>query len=187
MQVSSSDKASWREWAKAQRQALAPQLPDLSAEVCAHLRPFLKKRGVRTVLAYHALEGELDLTALAPHFRLLTTRAHFEPRRLSLHLWESATQRGKMGLLQPPIGTPEVPLSEVDAALLPALAFDQSGVRLGYGGGFYDRLLQGWDGLSIGVVPAPLLVTALPAEAHDIRARFVATEQGVMACKAGKR
>lgn len=177
-----SAKAQWRDWAKAQRDALGPQLPSFSEAVCAHLAGFLRAQNAVTVLAYRALSGELDVSALQPHFRLLTTRAHFRARRLSLHPWESATECGPLGLWQPPPGTPEVPLSEVDAALLPALAFDRSGVRLGYGGGFYDRLLAGWDGLSVGVILSALWLPRLPAEPHDIRALYVATERGVKAC-----
>lgn len=175
------DKAHWREWAKARRRELEPSLPALSEATCTHLRAFLKERGVKTLLAYHALPGELDVAALQGDFRLLTTRAHFgPPRYLSLHPWESATQRSRLGLLQPPPDAPRVPLTEADAVLLPALAFDRTGVRLGYGGGFYDRLLAGWTGLSIGVLPAALLVDRLPAEAHDIRAGWLATEEGIL-------
>ena len=65
--------------------------------------------------------------------------------------------------------------------LLPGLAFDETGTRLGYGGGFYDRLLQGWDILSIGVTSRAALLprSALPREAHDQSVGYVVTEQGV--------
>ncbi len=178
----SANKAVWRAWARARRAELLAQMPALSDQIAGQLTAFLQGLGVHTVLAYHALPGEPDVSALQSDFRLLTTRAHFGPPRfLSLHPWESATEQSKQGIWQPPLGTPAAALSEVEAVLLPALAFDRRGVRLGYGGGFYDRLLAGWPGLTIGVLPAELLVAALPAEAHDVRARFIATQAGCLA------
>ncbi len=170
-------KAEWRAWA----QAVRAGLPDRSADVCAGLAAFARARGWRCLLAYRALPGEPDLTPLAGEFTLLTTRAWWRERRLSLHDWAHATEVSRFGALQPPAGAPEVPREAVDAALLPGLAFDTSGVRLGYGGGFYDRLLSGWAVPTVGVTPQALLVPALPSEAHDARVAFIATETGVRA------
>ncbi|BDP42700.1 5-formyltetrahydrofolate cyclo-ligase [Deinococcus aetherius] len=171
-------KAQWRTWARELRSGL----PNDSPQVTAHLAAFLHGRGVRRVLAYRALPGEPDVGALAREFELLTTRARFRPGpHLTLHRWETATEPSRFGVLQPPANAPRVPLATVEAVLLPALAFDRSGVRLGYGGGFYDRLLPDFTGLTVGVVPGALVVPALPAEAHDLRVEFLATEGGVRA------
>lgn len=173
-------KADWRAWAFAARQLL----PDRSADVVTHLRAFLHGRGVRRVLAYRALPGEPDVAALATGFELFTTRTRYRPERhLTLHPWDTATEVSKFGYLQPPAHAPQVELSEVDAVLLPGLAFDRHGVRLGYGGGFYDRLLAGYHGLTVGVVWSALLVPDLPTEAHDCPVAWLATEQGVQATR----
>ena len=159
--------------------------PD-SAAICAALLAFLQGRKIGAVLAYHALPGEPDVSALAPHLRLFTTRAVFRPvPRLSLHDWHAAAEVGRFGARQPPRGTPEVGREEIGAVLLPGLAFDRQGWRLGYGGGFYDRLLQGWDVPSIGVTTQDLWLPALPHEAHDLPVGFVATELGVQAVRRG--
>ncbi|WP_188964564.1 5-formyltetrahydrofolate cyclo-ligase [Deinococcus aquiradiocola] len=170
-------KSVWRAWARAVRAAL-PE-PD-HAGVCAELLAWLRARGARRVLAYHALPGEPDVSGLAGHVQLFTTRAVFRPSaRLTLHDWHAATEVSRFGALQPPRGTPEVPRGEVDVVLLPGLAFDRRGWRLGYGGGFYDRLLEVWDVPTVGVTPAALWVPHVPHEAHDLPVRFVATEDGV--------
>ncbi len=157
-------------------------MPDLSAKVAAHLVAFLQARKVRRVLVYRALPGEPDVSALAPHFDLLTTRARFRPApHLTLHPWETATELSRFGVLQPPADAPRVGLETVDAVLLPALAYDRRGVRLGYGGGFYDRLLPEFTGPTVGVVWDPLVVEELPCETHDLRVGFLATETGVRA------
>ncbi|PNY82896.1 5-formyltetrahydrofolate cyclo-ligase [Deinococcus koreensis] len=171
-----ASKAEWREWARKTR----AEHSDDSDLLVTHLRAFLRARGVRRVLAYRALPGEPDVSALESDFELLAPRARFRPTpRLTLHPWASATEPSAFGALQPPADAPEAPLDTVDAALLPGLAYDRRGVRLGSGGGFYDRLLPGYAGLTVGVTWAGLIVPGLPAEAHDCRVAWLATEAGV--------
>lgn len=170
-----ASKEVWRAWARGVRAGL----PDQSARVCAGLAAFLHDRGLRRVLAYRALPGEPHLGALAQDFELFTTRAWWRERRLSLHAWETASELSRFGALEPPRDAPQVAREGIEAVLLPGLAFDAAGRRLGYGGGFYDRLLDGWNVPVIGVTWEALIVPALPHEPHDQRAGFLATEAGV--------
>ncbi len=76
-----------------------------------------------------------------------------------------------------PTGEEMVP----DILLVPLLAFDEHGYRLGYGGGFYDRTLAGLPGrMTIGCAFAAQQVDRVPREPHDIRLDAVATERGVL-------
>ncbi|AIZ46345.1 5-formyltetrahydrofolate cyclo-ligase [Deinococcus radiopugnans] len=171
------DKGQWRAWARQHRQ----QRPDHSAAITAHLSQFLQDAGVQRVLAYRALPGEPDVAALAHDFELLAPRARFRPTpRLTLHPWATATEPSRFGTLQPPADAPEISLDTIDAVLLPGLAFDVWGVRLGYGGGFYDRLLPAFSGLTVGVIADSLIVPELPAEDHDCPVAWLATEDGVL-------
>ncbi len=80
--------------------------------------------------------------------------------------------RGRWGLLEPPEPwLPESALAEAALVLVPALAVDLRGVRLGRGRGFYDRSLPGRDPRAwlIAVVRDDELVSELPAEEHDVR------------------
>lgn len=173
-------KAEWRAWARAVRAGV----PDASALLSARLAAFLQGRGARRVLAYRALPGEPDVSGLAGAFELLAPRARFRPApHLTLHPWNTATEPSRFGALQPPADAPRRALETVDAVLLPGLAFDRWGVRLGYGGGFYDRLLPGFTGLTVGVVWDVLVVGALPREAHDLRVDWLATATGVRAAQ----
>ncbi|WP_407541344.1 5-formyltetrahydrofolate cyclo-ligase [Deinococcus radiomollis] len=180
-----SSKAVWREWARWRRaQVSAEAQASSAATICTALVSFLHDHQITGVLAYHALPGEIDLSTLAAHahLRLYTTRAIFRPApRLTLHAWASASEVSRFGVRQPPRGTPEIEREQIGAVLLPGLAFDRSGWRLGYGGGFYDRLLQNWPVLTIGVTARALWVPQLPHEAHDLPVDFVATELGVRA------
>ncbi|WP_342766804.1 5-formyltetrahydrofolate cyclo-ligase [Deinococcus irradiatisoli] len=172
----SAPKQHWRRWARAQRAGL----PDYAEPICEHLRRFLTAQGAAVVLAYRALPGEVDVSALSKDFTLLAPRAHFLPTpRLTWHAWESASELSRFGALEPPLGTPELDLSIADTVLLPGLAFDAWGVRLGYGGGFYDRLLANWMVRTVGVAPQALMVPALPRDPHDCPVQWLGSELGV--------
>jgi 5-formyltetrahydrofolate cyclo-ligase len=90
-----------------------------------------------------------------------------------------------MAMLPEPFGTAR-PSGEVvrpDWLLVPLLAFDRGGHRLGYGGGFYDRTLAALPGaVAVGCAYACQEVDAVPVAAHDARLHAVATERGVIPC-----
>jgi 5-formyltetrahydrofolate cyclo-ligase len=77
---------------------------------------------------------------------------------------------------------PQIAPDEVDMALLPGLAFDLWGTRLGRGAGYFDEFLASASRslTKVGVVPTPLVVDRLPREAHDQQMSFLATEEGVV-------
>lgn len=85
-------------------------------------------------------------------------------------------RHGPMGILEPaqPV---TVPPEKVDVWIVPGLAFTAEGARLGYGGGWYDRLLAASDAraLKIGVAHAFQIVGHLPVEPHDIRLDRIVT------------
>ncbi|WP_342451533.1 5-formyltetrahydrofolate cyclo-ligase [Roseomonas nitratireducens] len=88
---------------------------------------------------------------------------------------------GPMGTSQPgPDAAPVTP----DWLIVPLLAFDRAGRRLGYGGGYYDRTLAGLPGATaLGIAYAVQEVQEVPAGPHDVRLRRIATEQGVIDCE----
>ena len=83
---------------------------------------------------------------------------------------------------------PERSPEDIDLALLPGLAFDLWGVRLGRGAGYYDELLGrfGRRTVRIGVVPTALVVDWLPRDDHDEKVAFLATEEGVVGVAGGR-
>ncbi|MBB6099422.1 5-formyltetrahydrofolate cyclo-ligase [Deinobacterium chartae] len=177
----SASKREWRVWAK----RLRNNSPNMSLEVERHLVRWLQERGLRRVLAYRAFGSEVSLNALPlldPSLVLYTTRANLTPApHLTVHPWESVRVRPGWNLLEPDADEPETDPSALEAVLVPGLAFDRAGYRLGYGVGFYDRFLptlpQGC--VRVGVTTEALRVDALPSEPHDVPVDFVATEAGV--------
>ena len=77
-----------------------------------------------------------------------------------------------------------IPIESLDVIIVPGLAFDATGRRLGRGGGFYDRFLamlpkSAW---TIGLCFESQIVPHIPAEPHDSRVRFIATESRLIDC-----
>lgn len=87
-------------------------------------------------------------------------------------------------LREGPLGVPEprgppVDPRDLDVVLVPGLAFDEAGNRLGRGGGYYDRFLEGHDGWACGLAYRFQLRDAVPAGPEDVPVDAVATEHGV--------
>jgi 5-formyltetrahydrofolate cyclo-ligase len=91
---------------------------------------------------------------------------------------------GYRGIPEPRIGCPEVALDRIDWVLVPGVAFDASGRRLGYGGGYYDRLLPFVAATASRVAGAfdMQIVDVVPTAAHDIGVDVVVTEQRTLYC-----
>jgi 5-formyltetrahydrofolate cyclo-ligase len=69
---------------------------------------------------------------------------------------------------------------EKSLCILPALAFDRAGYRLGYGGGYYDRFLFRFNLTTVGLVYEEFLFDELPKDEHDKKASILIKEGGVI-------
>ena len=81
----------------------------------------------------------------------------------------------KFGVREPAANCADVPLDQFDLVLVPGLAFDLQGNRLGRGRGFYDRLLEKISGVKCGVGYDFQLLPSLPIEANDVKVDFIFT------------
>lgn len=158
-----------------------------SGDHCGAIAPFLRERvpAGRRVVVYMALPGEIDLSELVEQHpmageRFAVTRTPPKGRVLSLHPITAPMERHRFGYLQPVGGSPEVRDESVGAVLVPGLAFDRQGSRLGHGQGYYDRLLARLpsDVLRLGVT-GDVIVERLPAEPHDIPMTHLVTSTAV--------
>ncbi len=88
---------------------------------------------------------------------------------------------GKYGILEPKNALVEIEPINIDLVLLPGLAFDQYGGRIGYGGGYYDRFLSKVNSKTvlIGLAYNFQLVPSVPMAEYDIRTNFVITERNI--------
>ena len=109
--------------------------------------------------------------------------ANGQPLQFRRWLPGEPTVPGVWGIPRPPDSSPEV---EPDVLIIPMLAFDRQGYRLGYGGGFYDRTLEKLRAkknvVAIGVAYFAQELPSVPHGPHDQPINFVMTEKGVIPC-----
>jgi 5-formyltetrahydrofolate cyclo-ligase len=166
------------------RERTQAQRDEAAAAIAATLAEHLA--GTGTVAAYVPLPlepgaGRLPGALTDLDVRVLLPVVPDEGRQLDWAVAGGPLTRGRYGLFQPdePGLGPEA-LAEADVIVVPALALDRHGVRLGRGGGYYDRALPHArpDAVLVGVVFDDELVEQLPAEPHDRRIGAVVTPSG---------
>jgi len=171
-----SSKAAWRRWVS----DLPP--PAETARVRAGLHAFLGP-SPGLVAAYEALPGEVDLTGLLDGLDATLVLPRIEGDAVTWHVDDGGGEPHRFGMRQPPPHAALVDPGALDVLLVPGRLFDCHGVRLGRGGGHYDRLLPRLrPGVpAIGVTVEARVVASLPREAHDAPMTHLATELGVRA------
>jgi 5-formyltetrahydrofolate cyclo-ligase len=166
------------------------QLPvaAISQAVCQALAAWEPFQAARQVLAYHPFRGEIDLLPLMSDY---SEKHWYLPRVSADHVMDfhryhpdAPLRDGKYGIAEPhPDGAPFEQADAQTLILVPGVLFDRQGYRLGYGKGYYDRFLShpGMADLQrIGIVPAPLLVDALPHDPWDIPMQVLINETGIL-------
>jgi 5-formyltetrahydrofolate cyclo-ligase len=141
-----------------------------------------------SVLIYSPLPGEPDPAPLESASkggrpRLVYPRIEGESLGLYSPLPRPRWLAGPFGLMEPDPGTwTACPLGELDCAVIPGLAFDVRGGRLGRGGGYYDRLLGDplFRGIRIGITWEERIVGEIPRERHDVPVDLVVTESRIL-------
>ena len=141
------------------------------------------------VLGYHATQAELDPAAALASLRTSGSTIVM-PRIvgagvLTLHVVEplEGLEHGPHGIRQPSVSAPEIAATDVALAIVPGVAFDAAGVRVGYGGGYYDRLLAAMpDALRVGVAFDEQLVGSIPHEPHDCHMHMIVTPTQILRC-----
>lgn len=152
--------------------------------ICEQLAAWDIFQSVESILTYMPIPTEVDLGALLseyPHKRWLLPRIipgkdgrmvfhSYDPDNLVVH---------PFGMAEPAAHLLQVPPDEIQLVLAPGLAFDRSGWRLGYGGGYFDRFLKDFSGVSVGVVYRDLLLNTIPHGRYDIPMDWLVTEDGL--------
>jgi len=189
------------EWKNRERRAASERrarafadISDASAKLAAHFHESVHLPRGAVVSGYWPLPGELDIRPLihqiheAGHrIALPVVKAKGQP--LFFRHWTPGTPlvQGAFKVMTPPEGAPEL---EPQVLLVPLLAFDAEGYRLGYGGGFYDRTLEkrrreahsGHPVLAIGIAFSAQETESLPRGPFDQRLDWIATEAWARKC-----
>lgn len=163
-----------------QHQADSISLSIAQAKIVQNVFSFLKEYS-ETWGAYQPLPGEISITQVAEvrkDIRWVYPRMQGASLDFCLpELWEKAN----FGVQQPALGCEKIDLNKIQGLLIPGLAFDRLGNRLGRGRGFYDQALESFSGIKVGLCFSWQLHEAgLPAESHDVKMNWIITEDSIV-------
>lgn len=165
------------------RQALSlEEWETKSKSIVQHLKASEFVRSSKTILSYCSFRQEPDLSEL-----LTLPKVWGLPRCvdqfLSWHVWTPGSlQLGKFGIQEPDPDNPQIDPGQVELILVPCVMCDRRGYRLGYGGGFYDRLFSKpeWQGKrTIGILFDFAVVDELAIDPWDQSLNAICTESGL--------
>jgi 5-formyltetrahydrofolate cyclo-ligase len=155
-----------------------------SRTICNHIANWPIFQDAKVILTYMPVKAEVDLRSLLEDYpkknwvlpRIVSETEHnmcfhpYNPRQLVRH---------RFGMDEPAASLPVVSPAEIQLTLVPGLAYDRCGWRLGYGGGYYDRFLAIFSGASLGVTFNVLLLDSLPHVDFDVPMKWLVTEKGL--------
>jgi 5-formyltetrahydrofolate cyclo-ligase len=185
-------KALLREKLKKIRDQVDPALAEAASQgiwnILCRLPEFHKAKGIGAfastpaeINTYPILEGILELGKNLYLPKVVKDKTHFDYYQVQNFKNLSA---GSFGILEPS-GTHPADWGEIDLALVPGLAFDLKGHRLGFGKGYYDRVLPllKKSALTVGLGYSFQMVEQVPAEPHDLTLKAVLSEKEFRFCR----
>lgn len=176
---------------RTQFQALRRKIPtelhkEYSQRIAKKVLALVEQTGAKRVFAYLSFGGEVETHGLIQALlergvQVAVPRCHTKAHTMDAVGIQSMDQLkpGAYGILEPQEGEVFSP-DCFDMILVPALAFDRKGFRLGWGAGYYDRYLSGYQGLTVGLSFSVCQTEQLPHDRHDLPVKLVLNE-----CKEG--
>lgn len=168
---------------KTRRSLRVEEWREKSDRICTQLQASPLFIQAQTVLAYFSFRQEPDLNPLFADTKRCWGFPRCIGKSLSWHSWtpQEPLETGAYGISAPQPDAPKIEPAKVDLILIPSVACDYRGYRLGYGGGFYDRMLSSseWASKStIGVAFEFAYLPELPIDEWDKPLQGVCTETG---------
>jgi len=168
-------KALRQEWRFLRDRVSVAERTRASESLFQNIADFAPWRNATIVASFMAMGSEIDLKTIDKLARKSGKQIVY-PRvcnadTMTFHLWQPTDPliTSKLGVKEPVSSAPLVDLDAIDFFWVPLLACDDSGNRLGYGGGFYDRLLSNSTNFACGVGYSWQRCRSLPSERHDQR------------------
>ncbi len=195
LQQSSPAKAELRRSMRQLRRSLSPEFrAQASRAIIQTLAALDCYRSAEMIHIYVAWQDEVDnhellRNALQAGKKVIAPKVISSTHQLEHYLIPhfGALAPGAFGILEPSLERDALPfedMSKVDLMIVPGLAFDREGNRLGYGGGYYDRLLAEIRAPKVALAFAAQIIAEVPLEPHDCRVDVIVTEQEVISCAA---
>jgi 5-formyltetrahydrofolate cyclo-ligase len=179
---SSNSKADMRQKIRAALEKISPAVRAVeSIDLCERLKAQIPS--AHTILFFAPLPDELDIWPVLELSLALGTNCalpFFDEEKKTygarlLNTLATDIVVGKFGVREPAASCAEIPPTKFDLVLVPGMAFDLHGNRLGRGQGFYDRILTETSGIKCGVAYDFQLLETIPTEPHDAKVDFIFT------------
>ena len=165
-------------------------LDSILTDTVVNLPEFIK---ADTVLCYYPIKSEPNVLPIATLALSLGKTvafpiSHRDTHTLSFHKLSelSEIRTGEYGIFEPCASAPEPTDLSRAICITPAISFDRAGHRIGWGGGYYDRFLKDFGGISVCVIYSALETESVPADAFDMTVDLIVTEKGVIYTNAKK-
>ena len=187
-----SDKSDFRRDVLARRDAIPPEVRTVKSRLIKERIFGLEEfNRAATILLFASFRSEVDTMEMvrgALSARKVTALPVVDRQEKKLLLYTikepEELAAGYGGIPEPTVRTEEriITAADLDLIIVPGAAFDLSGRRIGYGGGYYDRLLAGKGTRTTVAAPAfeEQIVEAVPAESHDMKIDILVTDRRIV-------
>ena len=159
----------------------------LDESLCNNIINSQDFKKAKTLLCYFPYGSEPNILPIAQRALSEGKQIAFpitdrENTKMCFHVISSldGTVSGAYGIKEPPKSAPRAKIDSDTLCIVPALAYDAKGNRLGYGGGYYDRFLSDFDGVSVLAIYSFLYTDSLPTDKFDRRIDKIVTEKGTI-------
>lgn len=155
-----------------------------SIVICSNFLHSEIYKEANTILCYYPLKSEIDvktiLEIVLKSGKRLALPVCLDGGEMKFYYVKdlSLLKKGLFGINEPdPSQSLEVLDFDNSVCVVPGIAFDKRGYRIGYGGGYYDKFLEYFQGISIGLCYDELLKDSIPRDKHDRKVDFIITER----------
>lgn len=170
----------------------AGERKQLSSQACELLKQQALWQKAKSVLLYAPVADELDVWDLASEILAkgkILAMPQFRPEQrlyiaAEIKNAEKGLKIGQFGIREPNESCPPIELNRLDLALVPGVAFNFAGRRLGRGKGFYDQMLKLVRGTTVGVAFDEQIVSEVPVGSNDVRVNCILTPTRWKVCDA---
>ncbi|HET7625962.1 MAG TPA: 5-formyltetrahydrofolate cyclo-ligase [Verrucomicrobiae bacterium] len=185
------NKSFLREKIRVQLKSVSKEARDsASTQACLLLEKQIPWKNANAILFYAPIREELNIWPLFQHalsVGKIVCLPRFDPgtNRYAAHQiskLDGEIHSGRFDIREPRPDCPAIPLNRLDLILVPGVAFDLRGRRLGRGRGFYDQLLADARGTKCGVAFDEQIVAEIPVEPHDITVDCILTPTRWLEC-----
>ncbi len=172
---------------KAKREEFSSNAQGLNQSLADNLLKVLPKNSNKYWATYRAFNTEANPSAVSLKVNISWCYPVVDGEFLSFYSNESQNWTlNQYKIEEPSQKNKRIELSNIEGVLLPGIAFDLKGGRLGSGKAFYDKTLKNYSGLKVGVAYSVQITESLPSSEHDIPVDVIVTEKDIFAINQSK-